>query len=498
MKKLAAIIISLAFMVSLFAEEDIGKLNTEAARYRAGVERVQTYLKTQCSELFAGKDVMPRREQKEMLWNSWKSLLDYYFGLDTIQNSCPDFTSITPTAEQKASFICYYSSFLAEYRLALDFIGLVEKNPMLHKILNDKVPELDIPEGTYSEFKLRFLNPGIASKFAALDSLRMLYKLDKDASADMETDRKGILDAGRGKGLELTFANALKIIRDESFTAIFPAQYKISEWMGDTKVYRKGKTLISGEQMKELVSVLQPGDILLERREWYLSNVGLPGFWPHAALYIGTPEERAKYFAGDKAVSEWTVKQGEASGDFEKLIMEKNPDAYKISLTPESNHPRRILEAMSEGVLFTSIEHSTSCDFVAVLRPRLPKIEKARAILDAFHFSGRPYDFDFDFLSDATIVCTELVYKSYEPREGFKGLKFPLVDIGGRKVTPANEMAKQYAEQAGTDQQQTDLVVFYDGSEKDKKAVKSTEDEFKKSWTRPKWHMLTAKTPASL
>jgi len=322
----------------------------------------------------------------------------------------------------------------------------------------------------------------------------MIYRIDKDAIKGMEGDRKAILDAGKGKGLELTFANALKIVKDESFTAIFPAQYKISEWMGDTKVHRRGKNLISPDQIREIESVLEPGDILLERREWFLSNVGLPGFWPHAALFVGTPDERVKYFAGDRAVSEWVVKQGEESGDLEKLLMKKYPEAYKISLVPESNHPTRIIEAMSEGVLFTSIEHSAACDTLAALRPRLPKLEKARAILMAFHLSGRPYDFNFDFLSDATIVCTELVYKSYEPRDGFKGMNFPLIDIGGRKVTPANLMAKQYAEQAGTEKQQSDLVVFYDGDEKSQKSVKSTEDEFKKSWTRPKWHVITAES----
>ncbi len=36
---------------------------------------------------------------------------------------------------------------------------------------------------------------------------------------------------------------------------------------------------------------MEPGDIIVARQNWYLSNIGLPGFWPHAELYVGTPEE---------------------------------------------------------------------------------------------------------------------------------------------------------------------------------------------------------------
>ncbi len=73
---------------------------------------------------------------------------------------------------------------------------------------------------------------------------------------------------------------------------------------------------------------------------------------------------------------------------------------------------------MSEGVIFTTLEHSADCDSLAALRPRLPRREKAQAILRAFHYAGRPYDFNFDFGTDAELVCTELIYKAYEPAGG--------------------------------------------------------------------------------
>jgi hypothetical protein len=263
--------------------------------------------------------------------------------------------------------------------------------------------------------------------------------------------------------------------------------------MGDTKVYRPGRSLISQEQIQQLQPKLLPGDVLLERREWYVSNIGLPGFWSHAALYLGTPEERRAFFA-DSDTQTWVKQQGEQSGELEAFLRARYPKAYETSLKPqEQDHVVRVLEAISEGVSFTTLEHSADCDSLAVLRPKLPKREKAQALVRAFHYAGRPYDFSFDFATDAELVCTELVYKAYEPAAGFQGLTLPLVEMLGRKVTPANEIAKQFDAQCGTPGQQLDLVVFLDGQERKTKAVESTLVEFRATWQRPKWHVLIQK-----
>ena len=52
--------------------------------------------------------------------------------------------------------------------------------------------------------------------------------------------------------------------------------------------------LISPEQLEDIRAELRPGDILVERRNWYISNSLLPGFWPHTALYLGSYEELAE------------------------------------------------------------------------------------------------------------------------------------------------------------------------------------------------------------
>lgn len=276
--------------------------------------------------------------------------------------------------------------------------------------------------------------------------------------------------------------------------AWLPIQAGVSEWMGDTKLFRPGRSLISEKQIEALGARLLPGDVLLERREWYLSNIGLPGYWPHAALYIGTPTERKRFF-DDPEVRRWVVSQGQANGDFEELLTRKYPAVAAANLKPqEHGHLPRVIEAISEGVSLTTLEHSAACDSLAVLRPRLSKPERALAILRAFHYHGRPYDFDFDFATDSELVCTELVFKTYEPAAGNQGLSLPLVEMLGRKLMPANQIIRQLDEQWDTPGRQFDFVAFLDGHER-KGAIERDVTALRSSWRRPKWHIVSQDLP---
>jgi hypothetical protein len=147
---------------------------------------------------------------------------------------------------------------------------------------------------------------------------------------------------------------------------------------------------------------------------------------------------------------------------------------------------------MSEGVSFTALEHCADADSVVALRPLLPKTDKATAILRAFHYAGRPYDFNFDFATDSELVCTELVYKSYEPAQGMQGLHLPLTEMLGRQLLPANLIARQFDEQYGTTNAQFELVEFLDGHEREGRAVEADAAQFRQSWRWPKWHAITA------
>jgi hypothetical protein len=421
-------------------------------------------------------------------------VLDYQLALESVRSFHAGYPALSGSAERD-SFLIMYAALLGSYRTAIDFIALADRNPGYQVLLNDAMPELGVEAGTWSRFKFRYLNVAIASEFAAYEAARHLYDGgDAKLLEATEADRMAIYEAGKGTGPLLTAKNALQVIKESSGQSWLPLQTGVASWMGDTRVYREGVALISRDLIASIRPSLRPGDVLFERREWYLSNIGLPGFWTHIALYIGTPEERRAAFA-DPETREWVKAQGEPSGELEALLASRLPEAWKISASGEHGDPRRVIEAIGEGVSFTSLEHSAAADSLGVLRPRLTSREKAIAIVRAFGYAGRPYDFEFDFLSDDALVCSELVFKAYEPGAEMKGLALEVQELAGRRIVPPNEIVRQWSREAGAGEAQFDFVLFLDGSEKGRTATRATEAALRESWARPKWHIVTTMSP---
>ena len=439
------------------------------------------------------------REAREVALSTWRSTLDAHMALEHIRLFHAGFFRLNHKPQKTLSFLAHYGAFLAQYRFALEFIAHIENDANLAVLLDEPSPEHGIGAGTYSRYRFRFLNVLRATEFAALGVVAELEPAvgAPTLMAAVAQDRDRLCELGKGKGEKLTIKNAWTIAKSGAKTLWLPLQTGVSEWMGDTKVWRQSTSLVTPEQITSLQEQLLPGDIILSRREWYLSNIGLPGFWPHAALYIGTPSERARAFAKDASVQAWLAQQRAADGSLEKLLQEGSAKAYRQSLVPHSDGAVRVIEAISEGVSLTTLAHAAGADAVCVLRPRLPAHEKVEAIVRAFGYVGRPYDFDFDFRTDATLVCTELVYKAYEPTATMTGIRFPLTSILGRQVTPANLIVQDFDTHFGTAKQQFDLVVFLDGVEKQARAVEAPLKAFRASWQRPKWHIFVQDDPLS-
>jgi hypothetical protein len=257
----------------------------------------------------------------------------------------------------------------------------------------------------------------------------------------------------------------------------------VAEWMGDTRLAKEGRRLVSDAQLADFQKKLRPGDIILERRNWHLSNVGLPGFWPHAALYTGTQRELVAELAAEPDVAA-------ACGDLAARLAQKYPRAFaSLAERDEGGHARRIVEAVSEGVVSASVEHSCGADYVAALRPRVSPLARAYAIERALSFWGRPYDFDFDFATDDQVVCSELVLKAFEPRDGGAGLEVPFVEIAGRRAVPPTEFVRVFANELEKPDARFEFVAFLEGREKERRAVVADAKALAATVTRPKWDL---------
>jgi len=160
---------------------------------------------------------------------------------------------------------------------------------------------------------------------------------------------------------------------------------------------------VTREVREQLTSILEPGDFFITRHRQALTNLFLPGFWPHAALYVGPREQHDSTLESSEYLRYW-------QGD---------------------NHT---LEAQKDGVRFRTLDETLSVDAFVVIRPNLPKAAITSAITKAVSHAGKGYNFDFDFFRSDQLVCTEVVYRAYD---GANGYTIPLTERMGRKTLSA-------------------------------------------------------------
>lgn len=172
---------------------------------------------------------------------------------------------------------------------------------------------------------------------------------------------------------------------------------------------------VSGAHRAKILRLARPGDIFLTRHDDALSNIFLPGFWPHAAFFLGSESQRAE-----------------------------------LGLDPPSDLARRprdpmvFLEAKKDGVRYRPVEDTLEVDAFVVLRPPLEGGELAAVLERGMRHEGKLFDFSFDFRNADRLACTEVIYRAYH---GTGNLGFSLVETGGRLCLPAEELIAQALEQ---------------------------------------------------
>lgn len=193
---------------------------------------------------------------------------------------------------------------------------------------------------------------------------------------------------------------------------------------------RKGRLFADKKVLKQVKAKLKPGDILLEKTPFRLTDKLIPGHWGHVAIWIGTETEL-------REIGLW-----------------EHPLVKMYHAEIRAGHS--VVEALRTGVELNTLAQFLNVDDLALVRKKdLTEEELRQRLLLAFRQIGKEYDFNFDVETTDKIVCSELVYTVY------LDMQWPTENALGRyTISPDNVASKALA--GGPLQ----LLLFYhDGQE---------------------------------
>ena len=165
----------------------------------------------------------------------------------------------------------------------------------------------------------------------------------------------------------------------------------VSELFGNTigaVEERKGRMYQDKLAEQLILSQLQAGDILLEKTPFRLTDKMIPGYWGHAAIWIGNQQELID-------LGLW------------------NTALIKKYQQPIQNQ-QSVVEALRDGTQMNTLEHFLNIDDLVVLRKKNLSLRDKKKIIElSLRQVGKPYDFNYDIETTDKIVCSQLTYLAY-------------------------------------------------------------------------------------
>jgi len=322
--------------------------------------------------------------------------------------------------EQWRCFVLGYTSACLVVRLDRTLLETVAPASVTQRKLNEGSELHRIPRKQYTEIFESFTNPAKALQMEkamrlARSHRRLLNTMSKDPVVGEFVvhlrERERVLEPSRRRYFKLLINYLVHTFRRRGASARQQAVFATLETGGRLASELRDQwspCRVDARVRNRLDALLQPGDVLICRHDNALSNLFLPGYWPHAALYIGSEDDRRRMniTIDEDRASRW-------SGD------------------------RRVLEALKDGVLFRPLEETLAVDAVAVIRPQLDQADLARGITRVISHEGKLYNFDFDFFRSDRLVCTEVVYRAFD---GLGPIEIPLQDRSGRPTLSAEDL----------------------------------------------------------
>ncbi len=424
------------------------------------------------------------KERKEKLEEFWFDYIEKIFKIRMLRNKYRTFFVLDSTETKnlyKEAFLNGYYAFTMQHFYTLILSSRVRDKNM-KTFLNQDNRSKGFSIDMFDRLTSKLTN---FSELLRLNMGRLFYKILKRNDTIEEKIRKDIdgflknVDKNMSFYARLIIVKPLNVIEGTLYKLWYPIQKSLAVRVSKIKITLR-QNHINEKLIRKYKNKFKPCDVFLERREWCMTNIGIPGFWTHSALYLGTLEELDVFFRGIKKLK---------GMKFSEYLEINFPKIYKdFNKKDEHGFNLSTLEAIKDGVIFTSLEYTASVDSLVVLRVKqLSKEQRLEIILNAFKYHGTPYDFNFSFAREDGLLCSELVYKSFQEVLDL-GLDFTY--INGEPIITPNMFAKKFANEYHKKNSKFKLVLFLDGDEKEKIAHKKGEKEFLETWERPSWHVV--------
>lgn len=316
-------------------------------------------------------------------------------------------------------FLIGYSAACLLIRLDRLLLFRIATHTVFQRKLNEAFPEYGIPRKQYTKIFSAYVNRRHA--LMIYDAIRLAKKNRQYLESFREDPEVGFLaqridvlesylDPSKRNYLRRLLSYISHKWRRRGVVSMTKSLAKVAEGFGRTasEISSQAKKRVTSTLRAEMAALLEPGDVIVTRHDLALTNLFLPGFWPHASLYIGTADEREQLgvVAGEEKAQHW-----------------------KDDIC--------VLEARKDGVLFRPLNDTLAVDNFVVLRPELSQAGIRRGIERAIQHEGKMYNFDFDFFNSDRLVCTEVVYRAFD---GLEDMHFPLTERAGRKTLSAEDL----------------------------------------------------------
>lgn len=322
------------------------------------------------------------------------------------------------------AFVVAYAAACLLVRAAGYLVELTKGAPITRKKLDEPEPRFQLPAKTFTEIYKSLTSPRrwwgffdatayyhkqhhAITALGADPELGEVVALLKEEVERIELRRDELIQQRLRYRIHSFLRRSASGYRKSMFSLFQLSGYSIAELKQPfVKPIGAGKR-VDDAVREHLEGFLRPGDIFVTRHDDALSNLFLPGFWPHAAFYIGTAEQRV---------------------------------AMGVESFVSVGADMRFVEAKKDGVRMRPATDTLQVDAFVVLRPRIAQSEVAGAVERALSHSGKLYDYVFDFTCADRLACTELVYRSYH---SVGSVELELQDRAGRKCLSAEDLINQ-------------------------------------------------------